>query len=291
MARQSEVQPPLRGRAAETAALASVLAAARAGDGAALILVGATGTGKSALLSAAAAEADGFLVLATSGSPNETDLPYAGLRRLLDPVTGEETSPAGALALLRQQERILVIVDDVHHLDRASADTLSYLARRLDNTAIGMVLALDPADGGDVLDRTIPRRTLPPLDERAGRALLDDLSPGGLAGDVADALVAIAAGNPLALVDLARSLTPEQVRGEQAPPVTLPPGSRLRAAHRDRLSALPPAARWLTLLVAADEELTTHELADAARHPRPTCAHWTRPWRPGSSASMRTAYS
>ncbi|GAA1745199.1 helix-turn-helix transcriptional regulator [Luedemannella helvata] len=258
----------LHGRAAEWAAVASVLAAARDRAGAAVVLVGPVGTGKSALLAAAVAQArsDGFVVVSSTGSPNETDLPYAGLRRLLDgPATDGARDAEAALASLRDlgaKRPVLVVVDDVHHLDRPSVNALSYVARRLAGSAIGMVFAVDP-DGADLLDRSVPRRTLPPLDAPAGRALLDDLVP-GLAGDVADALLTVAGGNPLALSELARSLSPGQARGEEVPPVTLPPDSRVRAAYRRRLDRLPPAARWLTLLVAADEEISVHELAEAA---------------------------
>ncbi len=281
------VPPPLPGRAAETAALAAVLAAARDGDGAALLLIGPLGLGKSALLAAAAAEAaaQDFVVLSSAGSANETELPYAGLQRLIEPAVrlaeadgtqspqpggspGIESPsiPAQALSLLRAiaARPVLVVVDDVHLLDQPTVRALSYLARRLAGTPIGMVFATDPAAGGDALDRSIPRASLCPLDDRSARTILESLAPGQLAGDVADALVAIAAGNPLALTDLAGSLSPGQLRGEQIPPLVLPPDSRLRGAHRDRLGRLPTAARWLTLLVAADEEITVNELAAAA---------------------------
>jgi DNA-binding CsgD family transcriptional regulator len=265
------VPTALRGRAAEMAALGSVLAAARERDGAALIVVGSIGTGKSSLLAAAAAAAasEGFVVLSSSGSAQEIDLPYAGLERLLGSGTlraEPHTVPARALSLLRgmASRPVLVVVDDVHHMDAPSTRALSFVARRLAGTAIGMIVATDPTGGG-ALDRTIPRHTLCTLDDHAARALLEDLVPGPLAGDVADALVAVAAGNPLALTDLARSLTPEQIRGEQAPPLVLPPESRLRVTHRDRLGQLSAATRWLTLLVAADEEITDIELAAAAR--------------------------
>src|SRR5690349_1319467 len=118
------VPTALRGRAAEKAALGSVLAAARDGDGAALILIGSIGTGKSALL--AGADDDGLVLLSTSGSAKETHLPYAGLARLLGPVLRHVTTeakdpardvepwtvPAGALSLLRAVSRpVLVVVD------------------------------------------------------------------------------------------------------------------------------------------------------------------------------------
>jgi DNA-binding CsgD family transcriptional regulator len=256
-----------------------VLAAARDHDGAAVILTGSVGMGKSALLTAAAAAAasEGFVVLSSSGSAHEADLPYAALERLLEPACGlpvrrgayagvdPRAVPASALSLLRAiaSGPVLVVVDDVHHVDRPSATALSYMARRLTGTAIGMIFATDPASG-EALDRSIPRRSLCPLDDRAARTMLEDLVPGQLAGDVADALVAVAAGNPLALSDVAGSLSPAQIRGEQTPPFVLPPDSRVRVAYRDRFSQLAAATRWLLLLVAADEEMTVNELAAAA---------------------------
>ena len=76
----------LRGRAHEQEALAALLAEAAQGNGGALFLRGETGVGKTVLLSAAAASATDFHVLATSGSEREATLSFAGLHRLLRPV-------------------------------------------------------------------------------------------------------------------------------------------------------------------------------------------------------------
>jgi len=114
----------------------------------------------------------------------------------------------------------------------------------------------------------LDRRRLDPLDADASRELLADRLPDDLAGDVAGVLVAMGAGNPRALVELADSLTPQQRRGDAPPPVSLPEDSALRRAYRGRLDQLPEASRWLLLLAAADPALDADQLVRAAARSR-----------------------
>ncbi|MFC7757984.1 AAA family ATPase [Catellatospora bangladeshensis] len=79
---------PLRGREREQQTVAALLAAAASGTGGALLLHGDLGSGKTALLRAAAATVpEGTCLLETTGLAEEADLPYAGLQGLLQPVT------------------------------------------------------------------------------------------------------------------------------------------------------------------------------------------------------------
>ena len=99
----------------------------------------------------------------------------------------------------------------------------------------------------------VPEWTLAPLDPAASRDVLADHRP-GLPPDLAGALIDLAGGNPAALTDLAGAVTPQQIRGDAPPPVTLPPASRLARRLRAAVAALPATARSALLLAAADPQ-------------------------------------
>jgi DNA-binding CsgD family transcriptional regulator len=283
----------LRGRPEEEGALLRLLDDARSGSGNALLLAGAPGVGKSALLGHAAAHASGFRVLRVSGVESESRLPYSGLHGLLRPVSTacsalppaqaralaealeSGTSHAGLalpaavlglLSCLAAERPVLACVDDADRLDPASLEVLSFAARRLAGEPIALLFAARDGDRGPC---GVPVRELRGLDEAAVRELAADLSPGGLPEDLLAALDQIAHGNPLALRELVGSLTPDQRAGLAAPPATLPRGGRLWRAHADALARLPSRARRLLLLIAADPDLDLATLAKAAR---PVCA-------------------
>jgi DNA-binding CsgD family transcriptional regulator len=278
---------PIRGRAADQRVLDTLLRRAAGGRGGALLIRGEPGTGKSTLLRYAAGVATGT-VLRTAGLAEEAALPYAALHRLLQPLAGRmpavvERAVSGggcpresrlrlSMAVLdllvdaaRTPGAVVCCVDDAHLLDPASADTLGFVARRVGPHRVAVVFtaggdgaAADPVPG-------VPCRWISGLAASDSRALLTDLVPGGLPTDVAGALVDLARGNPQALVDLARSLTPAQRRGEAPLPRGLPLDSPLRRTYRARLALLPADTRWLLLLAAADDHLDATELVRAAR--------------------------
>ena len=168
------------------------------------------------------------------------------------------------LVLLRRvaQERpLLCCVDDVHWLDRPSFDMLGFVARRLRRERIAMLITrCDESAPADPIPG-VPARRLAPLEHRASLEILRDLA---LDPDATGLLASIAMGNPYALNDLAKSLTPEQLRGEAPLPQTLPADSALRKAYRAQLQRLPAEARRLVLLASADEELDVDTLVRAA---------------------------
>ena len=86
----------------------------------------------------------------------------------------------------------------------------------------------------------------------------------GLSAEVSAELAGVAAGHPQALIDLAASLTEEQRRGVDPPPVTLPPGSELGRTFRAYAAGLPAGTRRLLTLAAADPDLDGAELLAAA---------------------------
>ncbi len=286
------IEVALRGRAHEQDAITALLAAAADGHGAALLFYGDAGAGKSALLSAAVDAATEFAVLRAAGWESESRLPFAGLHRMLRPAlgsldnlpaaqakallhvletggcdVGEEFAVSAALlALLSEGARsrpLLCCVDDAHWLDRSTLDVLAFAARRIATDRVAMLFATRGGAAADLVPG-VPRLRLAELDHTASREMLGDIVPESLAGDVAGVVATIAGGNPRALVDLAGSLTAEQRRGEAPPPQALPADSSLRREYQARLDELPADARWLVLLLAADEELDVGGLIRAA---------------------------
>ncbi|MBF8193499.1 AAA family ATPase [Nonomuraea sp. K274] len=289
--------PLLRGRGEVEIVLSRLLDRARAGSGGALLLAGAPGIGKTALLDLAAVRAaPGFRVLRVSGVESESRLPYAGLHGLLRPVAAAASAlpgaqarammaalesgtggdglalPAAVLGLLSSvaaHQPVLACVDDVDRLDPASREALSFVARRVAGEPIALLFtARDPVRSPGGLDG-VPVRALDGLDEVAVRELAGDLAPGQVAEDLLAALDQIARGNPLALRELIGALTPDQLAGLAMPPTAVPRGGRLWREHANRLADLPGEARRLLLLIAADPGLDVTTLIRAAE---PGCA-------------------
>ncbi len=273
--------PGLVGRAGDVALLTSFLHRA-ADEGAALVLTGGPGVGRSALLdvTARAAGAAGTLVLGTAGVPAEAGVAHAGLGRLLQPVLGAQARLPGlhrdalaavlgyragprpdrlvvataALALVREAAAggpVLLVVDDLQDLDRASAGVLGFVGRRLDGTRTGLLAASRP--GGDDL-RTLaglPAHEVRPLADPAAEELLTGRYP-SMAPRVRRRVLAVARGNPLALRELPAALSDAQRRGSAALPAVLPLGRAACSRSAGRLDALPPATRRLLLVAALD---------------------------------------
>ncbi|WP_149261392.1 AAA family ATPase [Actinomadura sp. K4S16] len=268
------------GREAEQAVLDGLLDEARAGRSGALVLRGQPGIGKSALLEYAVARADGLRVLRTAGIESEAELPFAGLHLLLGPVLDRVDvlperqaaalrsafglGPAGqdgpllvglaVLSLLADLAPLLCVVDDAQWLDQASAEALTFAARRVQRE--GVVLLFAVRGGGRT--RLDGMRELPlwGLDGRASAALIAEHAA-DLAGHVRDRVLAESEGNPLAIIELPAALTPEQ-RGGAIPPLSynlgaLPLTDRVRRAFGAQAARLDEGTRTL-LLVAAVEE-------------------------------------
>jgi hypothetical protein len=258
-------------------------------SGGALLLSGEAGLGKSVLLDAAAAHAEtaGSRVLRAAGTEFEGAVSFAGLNQLLGPLLGrarglsvayrralavalgvrEGSSPDqlllsnAALALLVQAAGpVLVVVDDLPWLDRASAVVLGVVARRLAGSRVGFLAVSRSGEDGFFDRGGLPVHEVLALSEAAAAELVGDRFP-SLAPRVRQRLLAEAQGNPLALLELPVPLSSMQRAGTGPLPVWLPLSRRLQAAFESRITALPARTRHLLLLAALDG---TGRLSDPA---------------------------
>ncbi|WP_034384183.1 ATP-binding protein [Herbidospora cretacea] len=269
----------LIGRGAETARLEALVDGIRA-RGDALIVRGAPGIGKSALLDVAAARARAgeVTVSSTSGVQSETHLPFAGLYQLVHPLLGsaddlpvrqrdallgafgmvDVSSPEPfliALAVLNllgeaaAQRPLLMIVDDVQWLDRPTTEVLGFVARRLRSEPIVLLLAVRDGHPTSLDDSDVAELRLSGLGPHDAEALLDSRAP-ALPVGMRWRVLAEAAGNPLALVELPRALASASTGNMEFLPLT----ARLERAFAARLALLPPGTRLLLLAAAANDE-------------------------------------
>ena len=248
--------------------------------GGTLLVLGEPGVGKSALLAAAArqAEAAGIRVLHTVGVQYRAHVSYGALRHLLtcSPESRSRATDAPALAValgldrgsapghdavadavvslvadLASEGPTLLMLDDAQWLDAASAVVLGQVARRMLGTGAGMLCAARPRDESFFDYSGLPLHELGPLSDAASERLLARQFP-TLAPRVRRRLVADAEGNPLALLELPTALTDSQRTASQALPSRLALTERLQSAFASRVQGLPAATRHL-LLVAALE--------------------------------------
>src|SRR3954451_7821240 len=268
----------LRGRRDERVALDELLAAARGGRSETLLLRGDAGIGKTVLLDYAVGSAFHFRVLRVAGVESEMELAFAALHQVcaplydwLDRLPGPQrealattfglsagTAPdrflvgLAALSLLSEAaERLplLCVIDDAQWLDGASAQALAFVARRLLAESVVMLFAVrepTPEFAG------LPDLVVEGLLDADARTLLASVVPGRLDQRVGDQLVAEAHGNPLALLELPRGLTPAELAGGFGLQEALSMQGRIEDRFGQRLEALPPDTRRLLLVAAAD---------------------------------------
>lgn len=271
---------PLVSRGAQSARLDRLLADARAGQSAVLVLRGEPGIGKTALLGYAAESAGGFQVARAAGVESEMELPFAGLHQLCGPMLGglgrlpspqrDALGTAFGLSPGAQPDRFLVglavlsllsdnaeerpllcLIDDAQWLDRSSAQVLAFVSRRLQ--AESVILLFAEREPGE-LDQLagLPDLPLPGLPDDSARELLASAIRGPLDDRVRDRILAEARGNPLALIELPREFSPVKLAGGFGLPGALPLPGRIEASFRRRVQQLPAATQRLLLVAAAE---------------------------------------
>jgi DNA-binding CsgD family transcriptional regulator len=268
--------PELVGRRAELEVVSAFLNSC-AGDGAALMLAGDPGVGKTALLEAAVAAAaqSGMLVLRAAGVQFEAAISFSGLNEALLPLHREFVALAptqrnalnvalgfadgdtpdslivsnATLALVRDASLtrpLLFVIDDLHWLDRASAAVFEFVARRLKGSRVGFLAARRLGEEGPLDGSGLPEHELQPLDADASELLIGRCFP-ALAPRVRDRVLAEAAGNPLALLEL-----PNGLSALRDLPLVLPLGRRLERIFAARIENLSDSVRRLLLVTALD---------------------------------------
>ncbi|WP_406757451.1 AAA family ATPase [Mycobacterium sp. SMC-15] len=274
----SGVLSSLRGRDAECAQLRETLAAARGGRPQVLVLRGEAGIGKTALLDYLAESAPDFHVIRAAGVESDMELAFAGLQQLCAPAAdgidllpepqrealaiafGMSSGSApdrflvglavlGLLAGIAARQPVLCLIDDAQWLDRVSAQTLGFVARRLRAEPIALVCALrEPVDGLTGL----PKLMLRGLADSDARAVLESALPGRIDPQVADRIVAETHGNPLALLELPRGLSAAELAGGYYRPDVVPVAGQIERHYLARVHGLPDDAQRLLLLAAAE---------------------------------------
>jgi DNA-binding CsgD family transcriptional regulator/tetratricopeptide (TPR) repeat protein len=268
----------LKGRARECALLDGLVGAIRQGESRSLVLRGEAGIGKTALLEYLIESASDLTVVRAVGVESEMELAYASLHQLCAPLLDRlERLPApqrqaveivfglssgtapdrflvglGVLSLVSEvaEERpLLCVSDDAQWLDQASSLTLAFVARRLLAEPVGLVFAA--REPGEEL-RHLPDLEVQGLRNGDARALLGSTMRFALDGRVRDRILAETRGNPLALLELPRGLTPMQLAGGFGMPEAPDVSKRIERSYLRRLETVPEDARRLLLVAAAD---------------------------------------
>ena len=256
-------------RCVEKKALDALLDSVRAGMSAALVLRGEPGIGKSALLDYAVERAADLQIVRTVAVESEKTLGFAAVHQLLVPllpvmdrlpepqrqalgvafglVSGPPANPflvgLAVLTLLSDAAEVrpvLWVMDDAQWLDEESADALSFVARRLLADRVGMLFAIRETTEPDVRLHALPDLRLAGLPAPDAYKLLQVSISRPIDAAVAECIVAATGGNPLAVVEAARELTPEQLDGRAPLPEPLAVGHRLDDLFVRRVRDLPP---------------------------------------------------
>jgi DNA-binding CsgD family transcriptional regulator len=269
----------LRGRRNECEALEGLLAGVRAGESQVLVVRGEAGVGKSALLGYLLDRASGCRITRAAGVESEMELAFAGLHQLCAPFldrlerlpapqrdalgTAVGLSPGeppdrflvglavlSLLAEVAEEGPLVCIIDDAHWLDRVSAQTLAFVARRLLAERIALVFAVrEPSEHelvgfGELVVRG--------LSDRDAGMLLDSVISGPVDEQVRDRIVAETRGNPLALLELPHGLSPAELAFGFGLPEAMPMASRIEEGFLRRLEPLPLQTRRLLLTGAVE---------------------------------------
>jgi DNA-binding CsgD family transcriptional regulator len=246
-----------------------------------LVVIGEAGMGKTALLADAAerARSAGMRVLSVTGRESESKLAFAGLHQLLRPVLSSATglpgrqaqALLGALELaadpvvpdplltgvavltllsdLSERSPVLVVADDAHWLDRSSLEALAFAGSRLDAERVVLLVGARGQAPPPGFDRGFPELHLEPLSAADAGRLLDG-QPRSPRGRARAQVLAQAAGNPMALIELAKVIADDPAASRRWAAEPLPLTDRLSALLTARFAALPEQTQAALLLAA-----------------------------------------
>ncbi len=270
----------LLNRDSEREELERLVAGVRAGQSRVLVLRGEAGVGKTALLRHLSGTATGCRIARAAGVESEMELAFAGLHALCAPMLGglerlpgpqrDALSTAFGLSAGPPPDRFLVglavlslladaaeeqplvcIVDDAHWLDRVSAQTLAFVARRLLAERIGLVFARRESNNAHVLEG-LPELVVDGLADSDAWALLESSVPGPVDARVRRRILDETRGNPLALIELPRGLTPAELAGGFRLLDGRPLAGRIEQSFVERVRTLPRDTQLLLLTAAAE---------------------------------------
>ncbi len=281
MAAMVPAAPHLIGRGAELEVLSGLLDHV-AERGGALVVRGEPGVGKTALLDSLLAGATGCVIARIVGIESEMELAFAGLHQLCGPFLDrlgllprpQQDALAAALGLsagsapemflvglavlgllseLAEERPVVCAVDDTQWLDQASARTLGFVARRLSAEPVVMLFAVrEPC----AELRGLPEVVVEGLRDADAHNLLSSVVRGPLDERVRERIVTETRGNPLALLELPRGLSPTELAGGFGPPSMISdPRSlprRIEDSFLRRLEALPTDTKLVCLVAAAE---------------------------------------
>lgn len=267
-------------RKPEVVRVERLLRAAQSGQGGAMIISGEAGVGKTALLEQALKTVPDLRRLNVAGLESDSEVSFAALHELCVPLLGGlETLPdpqraalegafamrhdakpdrfrvgLAVLSLLTQAAReraIVCVVDDAHWIDDATAQVLAFVARRIDETPVALLLAQrEPAPLGRLAG--LPAQTLGGLDTADALALLSSRIHAPLDEHIRDQIVMESRGNPRALAEFASAIKMARLAGGFGLPEALTPPDHVKIVYRGLWTALPLAARRLVVLAAAE---------------------------------------
>jgi DNA-binding CsgD family transcriptional regulator len=278
----------LVGREVECLCVDRVLASARRGRSAVLLISGEAGVGKTSLLRYAIERAEAMNVVRATGVELEAELEFSGLLELCRPllhhlddlpelqarslrgVLGLEEADVrdrfavgvatlSLLAAAAEREPLVVVLDDLQWLDGPSADALRFAARRLFADRVAVIVATRIGEGVEPGWPGAEELVVAPLDVDESRMVLERAVGWALPDAVVAVLHAATGGNPLALVELPEVLTPDQLGGRMAIEEPLPVGAAVERAYAGRARFLPEATRLALLILA----LATLDQVDA----------------------------
>lgn len=270
----------LLGRSGECALLDQLVNGVRSKESQVLVVRGEAGIGKTAMLDYLAERASECRIIRASGNESEVELAFAVLHQICAPLLGRLSRlpdpqrdalstafgmKAGVtpdrfligLAVLNllsdasEDQPLICIVDDIQWVDRASAQILTFVARRFLAEPVAMVFALRET-GHETLFSGLPTLHLQGLKDHDARKLLELATPGRLDKRVRDRIVADSRGNPLALLELPRSLTSSELAGGFVLPDAVPLSSRIELEYVLRIQSLPVGSQRLLLVAAAE---------------------------------------